>query len=159
MYLSTYPSNLQNIQKRHLATKCFTYFYVPTQYLFPLCRGKYTKVYLVADEVVVHSQRCCKGFPMNGALVAAGLYIHVYNLEKSWLLKLVPEGKSTLKLVVCQLLLAGLLDLGQRPKVSRRRTRRRRRTSILFLSVANTWFMTSCNSSLFGVCTAQDPQT
>jgi hypothetical protein len=50
--------------------------------------------------------------------------------------------------------------LGQRPKVSRRRRRRRRRRrSILFLSVANTWFMTSCNSSLFGVCTAQGPQT
>jgi hypothetical protein len=45
--------------------------------------------------------------------------------------------------------------LGQRLK----RRRRRRRRSILFLSVANTWFMTSCNSSLFGVCTAQDPQT
>jgi hypothetical protein len=73
---------------------------------------------------------------MNGALVACWVICIIWKNPE---LKLVPEGKSTLKLVVCQLLLAGLLDLGQRPKVSRRRRRRRRRRrSILFLSVANT---------------------
>jgi hypothetical protein len=89
-YLLTYLQSIQRHPSHQILFLLLRTFTIPVSIPYLLTNDTYPayidsltlvvwgggrRVYLVVDEVVVHSQLCCKGFPMNGALVAAGLYV------------------------------------------------------------------------------------